>query len=238
MDQETFERPKIANPGGGHMACVLLLDTSSSMEGQAIDNLNQAIGDFTKHLAADEMVKKCLDICIVTFASDANVAVPFTPISQFEPVALKAFGSTAMSSGIHLAIDQIKERNRLYNDLGTPVYMPWIFMITDGMPNANDDIDGAQQRVQLEESKGTQGKLKFLAMGVPGYDKATLVKLTRHQGDNPRIMETQNLDFAPVLKWIADSMKVISVSRVGDTPVLPRLPVAVRRIDPQDTGAW
>ena len=238
LNQETFGAPVIDNPGGAHMACVLLVDTSYSMEGEAINNLNQAIRDFRQHLSADAMVQKCLDICIISFDSDARVVVPFTPISRLEPITLTVNGTTAMSKGIHLAIDTLKERNRFYNELGTPVYIPWIFMITDGMPDSNDDIESARQRIELEETKGSQGKLRFLGLGVPGFDKKTLVELTRHQGANPRIMELDNFNFAPILGWIADSMKVISVSRVGEKPALPRLPEEVKRIDPQDTSDW
>ena len=238
LNQETFGAPVIDNPGGAHMACVLLLDTSYSMDGEPINSLNQAIREFRKNLSADAMVQKCLDICIISFNSEAEVVMPFTPISRMEPVTLTVDGTTAMSKGIHLAIDQLKERNRFYNELGTPVYIPWIFMITDGMPDSNDDIESARQRIELEETKGSQGKLRFLALGVPGYDKKTLVELTRHQGPNPRIMELSDYDFAPILSWIADSMKVISVSRVGEKPALPRLPEEVKRIDPQDTSDW
>ena len=238
LNQESFGAPVIENPGGAHMACVLLVDTSYSMDGEPINNLNQAIRDFRQHLASDEMVQKCLDICIISFDSEARIVVPFTPISRLEPVTLSVDGTTAMSKGIHLAIDTLKERNRFYNELGTPVYIPWIFMITDGMPDSNDDIESARQRIELEETKGSQGKLRFLSLGVPGFDKRTLVELTQHQGSNPRIMEVGNYDFAPILGWIAESMKVISVSRVGDKPALPRLPEEVKRIDPQDTSDW
>ena len=238
LNQETYIAPMIENPGGAHMACVLLVDTSYSMEGEPINNLNQAIRDFRKHLSADEMVQKCLDICIISFDSEARIVTPFTPITRLEPVTLTVNGTTAMSKGIHLAIDTLKERNRFYNELGTPVYIPWIFMITDGMPNPNDDIESARQRIELEETKGSQGKLRFLGLGVRGYDKKTLVELTRHQGAAPRIMELDGFDFAPILGWIADSMKVISVSRVGEKPSLPRLPEEVKRIDPHDTSNW
>jgi hypothetical protein len=51
-------------------------------------------------------------------------------------------------------------------------------------------------------------------------------------------MEIDNFDFTSILGWIADSMKVISVSRVGEKPSLPRLPDEIKRIDPQDTSDW
>jgi len=237
IKQESFGAPIIENPGGAHMACVLLLDTSYSMEGEPIDNLNKAIRDFRKHLSADEMVQKCLDICIISFNSEAKVILPFTPISRMEPITLTVEGTTAMSKGIHLAIDMIKERNRFYAEVGTPVYIPWIYMITDGEPNPDDDIESARQRIELEESKGKNGKLKFLALAVPGADKKTLVELTRHQ-DNPRIMELHNYNFETVLNWIAESMKLISVSRVDENVPLPRLPEDVEKIDPKDTSGW
>jgi len=215
-EQVTFGPPKIANPGEPHLACVLLLDTSGSMDGAPINSLNQALLDFQNKISMDEMAQKRVDIAIVEFNSTARVVQNFTPISQMTPIALQATGTTAMGEGINMAIDLVKERNRFYNGLGTPVFKPWIFMITDGSPT--DDIESAITRVREEESKGTHGKLKFFALGVPGYDKAALFRITN------RVMELQNTDFSGIFNWMSESMVAISVSRVGDNVPLTTLP--------------
>jgi len=238
IDQETFGAPRIANPGEAHLACVLLLDTSGSMEGAPIYSLNMALQNFKDRLSMDEMAQKRVDVAIVEFNSVARLVQDFTPVSMMQPIILSATGTTAMSQGINMAIDLVKQRNRFYNELGTPVYKPWIFMITDGVPDLDDDIDGAILRIQEEETKGSYGKLKFFALGVPGFEKSVLIELTRHQGANPRIMELVNFDFAGIFNWISESMVAISVSRVGEDVKLPRLPENTKRIDPQDTDGW
>ena len=101
--QETFGAPMIAAPNEAHMACVLLLDTSGSMQGEPINSLNWALQDFKNKLSMDEMARKRIDICIIEFNSTANLVQWFTPISQMPIVNLKATGVTAMGEGINMA---------------------------------------------------------------------------------------------------------------------------------------
>ena len=216
INQETFGAPKIAAPNEAHLACVLLLDTSGSMSGLPIDSLNRALQDFKEKVSMDEMAQKRVDIAIVEFNNEARVVQDFTPISQMQSIELKATGTTAMGAGINMAIDLVKERNRFYNSLGTPVFKPWIFMITDGAPT--DDIESAARRIKEEENKGTHGKLKFFALGVSGYDKDTLFKFTK------RVMELSDTNFAGIFDWMSESMVAISVSRVGEDVKLGNLP--------------
>ena len=221
LSQETFAAPMLAAPGEPHLACVLLLDTSGSMGGQPIDSLNRALYDFKNQVSMDEMAQKRVDIAIVEFNSTAQVVQHFTPISHMEPVTLKASGLTAMGAGVNLAIDMVKQRNEFYDQMGTPVFKPWIFMITDGSPT--DDIEDAVRRVQEEEMKGEHGKLKFWALGVAGYDKNTLFRF--FEGCRAkRVMELSDTDFTGIFRWMSESMVAISVSRVGDNVPMGDLP--------------
>ncbi len=216
INQSSFETPRVAASGEPHLACVLLLDTSGSMSGDPINSLNRAINDFKQQTSMDDLAQKRVDIAIIQFDDHASVVQDFTPISQMEPVNLTAGGCTAMGEGINLAIDKVKERNRFYASLGTPCFKPWIFMITDGAPT--DDITSAIQRIQEEENKGSHGKLKFFALGVPGYDKETLFKLTK------RVMALNDTDFSGIFNWMSESMVAISVSRVDENVQLGNLP--------------
>lgn len=206
----------IAAPGEPHMACVLLLDTSSSMSGNPINSLNKAINDFKEQTSMDELALKRVDIAIIEFNDSARVVQDFTPLTQLQPVSLSAVGCTSMGEGINLAIDKVKERNRFYASMGTPCFKPWIFMITDGAPT--DDISTARQRILDEESKGSHGKLKFWAIGVPGYSKETLTSLTK------RCIALDEAKFDGIFNWLSESMVTISVSRVDENPQLSNLP--------------
>lgn len=206
----------ISAPNEPHMACVLLLDTSSSMSGDPINSLNKAINDFKEQTSLDELAQKRVDIAIIEFNDNARVVQDFTPLPQLQPVSLSANGYTAMGEGINLAIDKVKERNRFYSSMGTPCFKPWIFMITDGAPT--DDISAARQRIMDEESKGSHGKLKFWAIGVPGYSKETLTSLTK------RCIALNEAKFNGIFNWLSESMVAISVSRVDENPQLSNLP--------------
>lgn len=204
--------------GEPHLACVLLLDTSISMEGQPIESLNNAINMFKTATCMDELAQKRVDVAIVEFNSSARIVQPFVPISRMEPVHMHADGCTSMGAGINLAIDLVKERTRLYAQLGTPRYAPWIIMITDGDPT--DDITEAARRIKEEESKGTHGKLKFWSIGVPGYNLKTLAQLSQER----RIIELAGYNFEGIFNWISDSMVTISVSQVDEKVKYSQLP--------------
>lgn len=222
---------KIESLNEPHLACVLLLDTSGSMAGEPIDSLNKAINRFKQEIAMDELAQKRVDIAIVEFNTDVRVVQPFTPICRMEPIQLEATGCTSMARGIETAIDLVKERNRFYDSMGTPCFRPWIFMITDGY--STEDMENAIARVKLEESKGTHGKLKFFTLGVSGYDKDTMFRLTN------RVMELKETNFTNIFNWLSESMVTISVSRVGAEAPLPMLPEDARKADPdRDLSDW
>lgn len=231
ISQTIIETPKIAAANEPHLACVLLLDTSGSMSGAPIASLNQAINDFKEKTAMDVMAMKRVDIAIISFDDEARVVQDFTPISQMTSIILETGGVTSMGAGINFAIDKVKERNRFYASMGTPCFKPWIFMITDGVPT--DDVSLATQRIKEEESKGSHGKLKFFALGVPGYDKDILFSITN------RVMELREANFAGIFNWMSESMVAISVSRIGDEAKLATLPENARKADPdKDVSDW
>lgn len=205
------------SPGENRLACVLLLDTSGSMVGAPIDALNRATNEFKAKTAMDDNALKMVDIAVIEFNTGARVVQDFVPLSQFNPVNLTASGQTSMGAGINLAIDKVKERNRFYNSMGTPCYKPWIVMITDGGPT--DSITEAKKRIIEEESKGSHGKLKFWAIGVPGYNESVLKSLSKRC----IALDDKTTCFDGFFDWLAESMVTISVSGIEENPKLPDL---------------
>lgn len=223
MNMDELFGDGVAVPGEPHLACVLLLDVSGSMRfSGAINSLNEALVRFKEQVCKDEIARKRVDVAIVTFSTNVMVENDFAPVGMMETNTLQAEGMTCMAEGVQVAIDLVKARNRAYESLGTPFFKPWIFMITDGAPTDTDNIEAAAARVRLEESKG---KLKFWALGVDGYEKEHLFKLT------DRVFELNEHNFTGVFDWLSESMVEIANSSVGlerdyDGDLLP----ATRRV--------
>ena len=151
-------------------------------------------------MSTDEIASKRIDIAIIEFNNTVKVVQDFLPISQVESVILEAKGCTIMGEAINIALDKLKERMSLYFSMGTPCYIPWIVMITDGC--STDDISEAAMRLKTQESKGSHGKLKFLSVGISGFDLDTLTELS----NKPRILELSNYDYVSLFEWLGNSI--------------------------------
>lgn len=219
------ELPQIVNVNEHHMALVFLLDTSGSMEGTPIQELNEGINAFKEQVCRDEDTKKILDVAIVEYNSTSNVIQDFVPVEYMDSVELTAGGQTFMSEAIDKAIDMVDERSRFYRRFGTEPYKPWIFLLTDG---ANmDDISAVSERIRKKEEAG---QLKFFSVGVGDeYDSQTL-----HTLAGEKVLKLKNYNFAQLFDWVYKSMRSISQSVPSDRPVGVMLPSDVDK----DVSSW
>lgn len=227
MIQRTFDddvAPKILNANESHMACLMLLDTSGSMAGTPIEELNKGLNKFREEVCKDETTKEVLDVAVVEFNSDSRVVQNFVPVPFMEPVNLVAGGGTNMSPAIREAINMVTERSKFYKETGTQPYKPWIIMISDGAQQ--DDITQVASEIQSMEEAG---KLKFFSLGVGGYDSSTLHKLS-----GQKVMKLQGYDFTGFFDWVNKSMRSVSVTAPGDVPQGVPLPANVDK----DTNSW
>jgi len=225
VEQRNFndDVPQIINANEHHMACLLLLDTSGSMDGDPINQLNAALNKFKIDVCQDKTTRDVLDIAIVEFNSAPNVVQEFVPIEYMKPVNLSAGGSTNMEPAISIAIDMVNVRSRFYRHSGTEPYKPWIIMISDGF---GGNVDNIAQIIHEMESKD---KLKFFSLGVEGYDPKVL-----HQLSGDKVMKLAGYDFTSFFNWVNKSMRSVSVSSPGEKPKGVPLPENVDK----DTDDW
>lgn len=188
--------------------CVLLVDTSGSMTGEPMRQLNSGLGILKSDLCRDEMAMLRVEVAIVKFGGRVELAQDFITAGDFEPPTLTAGGDTPMGAGISLALDLIDSRKQIYKTNGVPYYRPWIFLITDGAPTDGDLWRGAAQRIQTAESSK---RVAFFAVGVHGADMSVLAQInpTRHP------VALQGLAFREMFLWLSASMKSVSHSEVG-----------------------
>jgi len=191
------------------------------MAGEPIGSVNSALQRFVAKIRMVDDASRRVDIAVVEYSTGAQVASSFTPVTQMtEPIALHAGGVSSMGAGVELAIDVMKSRNQLYSSMGTPAYMPWVFMISGSAPT--DNIDQAAWKVQDEESKSTSGSMKLFALGVGSYDKTSLFRLTN------RVMELTGTDFEGMFNWLAENILAIAAGKIDGDVKLGDLPADAR----------
>lgn len=214
----------IVSFGEPHLACALLLDTSGSMFGSAIESLNEGIRRFKEQVLLDPVASRRVDVAIVTFSDEVKIVSDFVPVKNMPTPELQAYGRTEMAGGIQTAIDLVKQRTQMYAQMGTPCHKPWIFMITDGKATSVDqDMVQAAERILMEESKGNYGHLTFWALGIGSYDPEQMFSLTN------RVMELRDQNFNGIFDWLSESMSTISQSHVGEGVVFEPLPENARK---------
>ncbi len=91
-------------------ACVLLLDTSSSLHGAPIDALNDGLRAFQQDLQADGLASRRVEIAVVTFGGSVQVLQEFVTAGQFNAPSLVAHGDTPMGEAVHRALDLVQQR--------------------------------------------------------------------------------------------------------------------------------
>lgn len=193
-------------------ACVLLLDCSSSMDGENIAQLNRGIIELKKELENDDIASKRVEIAVVKFSSDVEVVSDFATVDNFRAVELSADGVTSMTEAIKVASDMLEERKEEYKQNGVSYYRPWIFMITDGEPTDEDgyvlEENDSRFIEALETIKnGEKNKqFTFFAVGVDNANMETLAKLS------PRAMKLKDNCWADMFQWLSKSLVTLSTS--------------------------
>jgi len=195
--------------------CVLLLDTSGSMHGEAIEALNQGLLSFKDELINNSLASRRVEVAIVTFDSSVNIVQDFVTADQFQPPILTAQGLTNMGSGINKSLDMIQERKTQYRSNGIAYYRPWIFMITDGEPQGELEqvVEQATQRLQTDEANK---RVAFFSVGV---ENANMTRLSKIAVRAP--LKLKGLNFIEMFVWLSASMSAVSHSQVDEQVALP-----------------
>ena len=188
---------------------ILLLDVSSSMQGEKSQALNRGLVDFYLAIRKDQLASARCEIAIITFGSTAELVQDFVTANRFSPRELIANGTTMMAEGIDLALEKIDERKQQYRDNGINYYRPWLFMLTDGQPtDPPERIEAASNRLKRAESE------KRVAVFSVGVGLANTARLRQMSVRAPLGLE--GLRFGNMFAWLSQSISQVSRSRTGD----------------------
>jgi uncharacterized protein YegL len=196
-------------------ACVLLLDTSGSMQGEPIAALNQGLAAFKKDLMKDPLASRRVEVAVVTFDNEIKLVQDFVTADQFEPPTLTAQGQTFMGGAINRALEIVQARKAMYRQNGIAYYRPWIFMITDGEPQGEPEqaIQQAAQRLKADEANK---RVAFFAVGVQDANMGRLSEIVVRAP-----VKLIGLNFVEMFVWLSKSMEAVSQSRTDEQIALP-----------------
>ncbi|MDN3582526.1 vWA domain-containing protein [Mucilaginibacter flavus] len=211
FEQIPFGSDDFANNPESRCPCLLLLDTSGSMGGMPIQQLNEGVLTLKSELINDPLASKRVEVAMVTFGP-VSLKQDFTTVDNFFPQPLSAEGDTPIGAAITTGIDMIAKRKQVYKENGVGYYKPWIILITDGAPT--DSWHHAADLVREGEEKNS---FAFFAIGVEGASMDTLAKLSVRSP-----IKLKGLMFREFFLWLSSSMKMVSSKNPGTpTKLLP-----------------
>jgi len=205
IDVEFISNPEPRCP------CILLVDCSGSMQGEAIEALDRGMDQLARELNEDTLAKKRVEIAVISFGQSVRTVSDFQSVSNFSPTHLDAEGGTPMGEAVTVAFSLLEERKRIYREAGIAYYRPWIFLLTDGAPT-DYKTRFWNQAVDLVKEGEVSKKVLFFGIGV---GQADLGKLRELCPENFPPKKLVGLSFIELFSWLSSSLRVVSTAKPG-----------------------
>jgi uncharacterized protein YegL len=195
--------------------CVLLLDTSSSMAGEPLAALEAGLDVFRDELQRDPLARQRVEVAMVTFGSPVEVVRTFETVDRFELPPLQPRGQTPLGTALLQALDLIESRKVLYRAHGVTYSRPWLFLITDGMPQG-EPWELTRQAVRRLRAEEAAGRILVHVVGVAGANQRFLSRLSARPP-----LALPELRFVDLFLWLSASAGRAACSTAGEQEPLP-----------------
>lgn len=152
-----FDPKKFTIPKAKPLPVCLLLDVSSSMSGDKIENLNRAVEEMISTFTAEEKMEIEIIVSVISFGGEVKLDIPFTRASDIVWHDLSVSGATPMGTALKMAKAMIEDKE----ETPSRAYRPTIVLVSDGQPN--DEWEGPLNNFVNE---GRSSKCDRMAMSI------------------------------------------------------------------------
>lgn len=202
--QDKWSNINLADNPEARIPVCLLLDISSSMQGEPIRKLNEAIHLFSDEIKRNELVATKVEITVITFGGTVQIETSFISADDYQPSNLHTKGLTPMGGAGELMLNVIESRRKLYKQHELSSYCPMGLMLTDGEPT-----DAYKEVAQKIKTMTANQKLLFYGIGIGDANMSVLSEFSDTQ--NPIKLETVD-SFATLFQLFSDSLNSVANS--------------------------
>lgn len=184
----------------------LLLDTSGSMNGEAIEAVKNGIQIMISSLRQNPQAIETAWISIITFDANAKQIMPLTDLASFQMVDIRATGTTALGEALTLVSNCIDRDVAKTTTEQKGDWKPLVFIMTDGLPTDN----WQQGLVEFKKRK-----VAFTVACAAGHSADT--KILKQITDNVVSLDTaDSQSISKFFTWVTASIGVSS-TKVEDS---------------------
>lgn len=178
----------------------LLVDTSGSMMGEAIESVRNGLQMLVSALRQDPYALETAYLSVITFDSQARQVTPLTELMSFQLPDIQASGVTAMGEALSLLADCINKEVQKGSAEVKGDWKPVVFLLSDGLPT--DDL---QKGINTLKTVKT-GTFVACAAGA-GADTDVLKQIT----ESVVSLDTADANsIKAFFKWVSASISVSS----------------------------
>lgn len=210
----------------------LLLDTSTSMRGEAINAVQSGLDLLVSTLRQDPYALETAYLSVITFDTSAKQLAPLTELTDFQTPILEVGGVTSLGEGLECAADAISREVQKTSASQKGDWKPLIFLMTDGAPT--DDWEKGVAALRA----ANPGLIICCAAG-PDAQVDVLGKISE------AVVSLDVADSATIaafFKWVSASITTssrridLSKEEVGRVSDLPPMPEGVNLAKPGDSA--
>ena len=178
----------------------LLLDTSGSMKGEAIESVKVGLESMISSLRQDPFALESVHLSIITFDREVKILVPLTELEVFQlpDIQTPDSGPTHLGEALEVLIKRVSSEVIRSTEDRKGDWMPLLFIMTDGSPS-----DLMVYREAVPKLKGLNfGNIIACAAG-PKAKESFLKEIT----DNVVSLDTTDANtFQSFFKWVSASV--------------------------------
>ena len=180
----------------------ILADTSGSMKGEKINELNIALREMLRALNEVKDIRGTFQLCIISFGGRVKVEQPLADIDKISLTELHANWDTPMGGAFDMVREMIEDRTVV----SSRSYAPTIVLISDGLPTDYSGTNYAQwDALRKLHQEGRSSKSQRLALGIGNDADFEMLKEFIHTDGIPVIKTGDASGIAAFFRWVTMS---------------------------------